>query len=134
MALTSTQISDCRRFMGYPSQGQYAYTDTQDAAYAWIVPGVRTTLFTRLDTLRPEEETILSASYLVPLNAMEVLMIADGTNLDTNKAAVWECNQNVINDREQLYTSLRRRLCAFLGYSPGPGLSASSNSVRLVRC
>jgi len=120
--------------MGYPSQGSYEYTATQDVAYAWIVPGVRTTLFTRLDTMRPEEETILSANYLVPLNAMEVLMIADGTNLDTNKAAVWERNQNVLNDREQLFNSLRRRLCAFLGYPPGPGLSASSNSVRLARC
>lgn len=133
MSLTSSQKVSARRFMGYPMQGLATYDATQDSAFAWIAPGRYITLFTRLNEITADEETVLVSTYLTPIAALETAIITAASNLDTNKAAVWERNTNEVQDRTDLFNATRLRLCAFLGFAPGPEL-AGGNSVSLRRC
>lgn len=136
MALTAAQATDCRRFMGYGLLGDSASAKYSIPAFshvgqagAWL--GI--SLPDRLASLQPAEESVLINTYLTPLTTIETAISTMGTNLGTNKAAVWERNQNELNDREQLFASLRRHLCAFMGFAPGPELGTAGTS-RIYRC
>jgi hypothetical protein len=69
--------------------------------------------------------------YLANLNVMETDIFGVRDNLDTDEAAVWKHNKQEIADRSALYNRVRRQLCAFIGFEPGPGLG--SNRVSLIR-
>lgn len=132
MALSDAQVTDVRRYAGYQLVGTPTPTQNNDLAY--LVVGMRQmSLVERLSTLSAAEEAVLTGTYLTNLNTLEAAIVAAAANLDTDEAAVWKHNKDEVSDREQLFDSWRRRMCAFLGFAPGPGLGASSASVSLVR-
>lgn len=69
--------------------------------------------------------------HLATLRGFELAIPAAAGNLDTSTAAVWTRNPTEILDRQRLEQSWGRRLCAFLGIPPGPGL-ASTASIPLI--
>jgi hypothetical protein len=128
--LTDQQLSDVRRYAGYPMLGDTVADDSRDFAYGWVSPGTWQTLQHRLTSLRPEEESTL-LGYLSTLASLEAAIPASGENLDTDVAAVWVHNKQEVSDRLRLYNLWRREMCAFLGIAPGPGLGQTG--CRVVR-
>jgi len=129
MALTDTQLTDVRRFMGYPLTGTtMAITDDQDLVYGYFGMVVMS-LHTRLTTLSASEETVLINTYLTPLYTLETAIFGAGDNLDTDQAAVWTRNKSEVADRSKLFDSWRRRMCGFLGFAPGPALGNGAGQV-----
>jgi hypothetical protein len=129
MALTAAEMSDVRRFAGYPMLGDTTADDSRDFAYSWVSPGIMQTLQHRLTNMRAEEEATLRTVYLTNLQNLESAVVAASNNLDTDVAAVWTRNRDEVSDRTSLFDMWRRRMCAFLGIAPGPGLSGG----RLLR-
>ncbi|TDS68016.1 hypothetical protein C7434_3761 [Pantoea sp. PNA 14-12] len=119
--LTDQQLVDARRYMGYPMTGDTLPDDRSDAAYAQVTSGRFQTLAHRLNTLRDEEEAIVS-SFLITLSGLESGIASAADNLDTDKAAVWQRNRSEVSDRTRLYNQWRRQLCGLLGIAPGPSL------------
>ncbi len=134
MALTAQQIADTRRYAGWPALGVDTIPDDQrDVANSFDIPGryYWQTLFHRLNNLTPENETTLINVYLTNLATLEQAIVDSTENLDTDVAAVWTHNKNEVGDRSRLFDSWRRRLCGFLGVTPGPDLGPGG--IRLVR-
>lgn len=129
--LTDAQITDVRRYAGYQLAGTPPLTSNNDLAY--LVVGMRQmSLIERLNSLSASEEAVLTTTYLTNLNALEAAIVTAGANLDTDEAAVWKHNKQEVQDRERLFDSWRRRMCAFLGFAPGPGIGSSAQ-MSLVR-
>jgi hypothetical protein len=128
--LTDAQKVDVRRWMGYPTLNA-GYPDT-----VYSVSGDRLqpplSITQKVANLSESEETVLIDIYLTPLASLEAAILTVGDNLDTDAAAVWKRNVNEQADRERLFDSVRRRMCAFLGFKPGPELG-SGNGISLVR-
>ncbi|MGZ3309099.1 MAG: hypothetical protein ACXU8R_11325 [Xanthobacteraceae bacterium] len=124
--LTDAQKIDCRRWMGYPTLN----VGFRDTIFSSSFGSVSIT--EKLANLTDGEESVLVEKYLTPLESLESAILAVSDNLDTNKAAVWERNTNEQADRERLFDSVRRRMCAFLGFKPGPELGGG-NGAMLVR-
>lgn len=127
--LTAQQLSDVRRYAGYPLLADSVVDDNRDFAYGWVSPGTWQTLNHRLTNLRPEEETTLINVFLTNLAAMEEAITTTGDNLDTDEAAVWVHNPNEQRDRDRLFDSWRRRMCGFIGIPPGPALGDGGISI-----
>lgn len=131
MALTEAQITDVRRYAGFQASGVPALTANNDIAY--LVFGTRQmSLVERLNTLSASEEAVLVNTYLANLATLESAIVAAAANLDTDEAAVWKRNKNEVADRERLFDGWRRRMCAFLGFAPGPGIGSGAQ-VSLMR-
>lgn len=130
MALTSAQMADTRRFLGYQLAGTtMATTADQDTVYMRF--GMLTmSLYKRLTTLSADEENVLINVYLDNLTALESAIVTAGDNLDTDQAAVWFRNKNEVGDRMALLNLWRRRLCGFLGCPPGPDLASGLSVAR----
>lgn len=132
MALTTAQMADTRRYMGYSVVGTtQPINDQYDIVYGRFGM-VTMSLYTHLTNLTADEESILITTYLTNLATLETAIISAAANLDTDSAAVWTHNKNEVADRERLFESWRRRMCAFIGFAPGPGI-ASNSSVSLMR-
>lgn len=131
MALTDAQVTDVRRFAGYQLAGTPTPTANNDLAY--LVVGMRQmSLVDRLSSLSAAEEAVLINTYLTNLNTLESAIVAAAANLDTDEAAVWKHNKDEVADRDRLFDSWRRRMCAFIGFAPGPGIGSSA-MMSLVR-
>lgn len=129
MALTDAQLTDVRRFMGYPLVGTtMQITNDQDTVYGYFGMVVMS-LHQRLTSLSASEEAVLINTYLTNLSALESAIPAVGDNLDTAQAAVWTHNPREQADREKLLDSWRRRLCGFIGFAPGPDLGPGGISI-----
>lgn len=132
MALTDAQQADVRRYAGYWVAGTtMPTTDDQDTVYLRFGMVVMS-LHRRLATLSAAEETTLTTTYLTPLAALETDILNAAQNLDTDTASVWKHNANEVIDRDALFALWRRKMCAFLGLAPGPGLG--DGGMRIVRC
>lgn len=132
MALTDAQMTDTRRYMGYQNLGTtMAANVNQDLVYVQFGM-VTMSLYQRLTTLSASEEAVLINTYLTPLASLESGIYGAADNLDTAQATVWVRNANEVRDREKLFDSWRRRLCAFLGAAPGPGIG--NGITQIVRC
>ena len=129
MALTSAQIVDCRRYMGYSLSGNATAQPYRELVYSNSTIG-SISLDYRLANLTADEENVVINSYLTPLNAREQEIQGAAANLDTNQAAVWKRNASEVSDRIALYDYLRRQLCRFLGFAPGPELGGGNRIVR----
>jgi hypothetical protein len=130
MALTDAQMTDVRRYAGYPLAGTtMLITDDQDTVYMRFGMVVMS-LHRRLTSLSASEETALAA-YLTTLAGLETAVAGAGANLDTDQAAVWKRNRSEVADRAALFDQWRYRMCAFLGLPPGPALAGAGG--RLVR-
>ena len=131
MALTNAQMADVRRFAGYPLAGTtQPITATSDVVYT-VFGVVQMTLYQRLTTMSSVEEAVLVNTYLTNLPILEAAIVGAAQNLDTAKAAVWEWNQNEVDDRTALFNKWRRMMCGFIGLAPGPALG--SGGLRMVR-
>ncbi|CAI1512403.1 Uncharacterised protein [Serratia quinivorans] len=126
--LTEQQLSDVRRYAGYPMLGDTVADDSRDFAYGWVSPGTWQTLQHRLTHLRPEEESTL-INYLTTLTTLESAIPTSGENLDTDVAAVWVHNKQEVSDRMRLYNLWRREMCAFIGIVPGPNLGRGGSQI-----
>ncbi len=120
--------------MGYGVEG-----DAETAIYAQPVyspsynrTGVGILLSDRLDHLTSAEENILVDIYLDKLETLETDVLLAGDNIDTAEAGPWKANPREQADREKLFNSWRRKMCAFLNFEPGPGLEGGGLSI--VRC
>lgn len=129
MALTDAQLTDVRRFMGYPLNGTtMQITNDQDLVYGYFGMVVMS-LQQRLTTLSASEESVLVTTYLTPLYTLETAIFGAGDNLDTDQAAVWTRNKSEVSDRSKLFDQWRRRMCAFIGFAPGPMLGNGAGQV-----
>jgi hypothetical protein len=126
--LTNQQLSDVRRYAGYPMLGDSIADSSRDFAYGWVSPGTWQTLQHRLTSLRPEEEVTL-LSYLSKISTLEVAVTDSSDNLDTDQAAVWYHNKNEVSDRMKLYNLWRREMCGFIGIPPGPALGVGGSQI-----
>ena len=75
----------------------------------------------RLNNLSDAEVAVVT-NYLATLAALEVAITEASSRLDTSEAAVWTRNPYEVRERAGLFDDWRRRLCAFMGLPPGPGL------------
>jgi hypothetical protein len=128
--LTDAQKVDVRRWMGYPTLNA-GYPDTIYTV-AWDRSQFPVSITEKLANLTGDEEMVLIEKFLTPLESLEAAILTVSDNLDTNVAAVWQRNTNEQADRERLFDSVRRRMCAFLGFKPGPELGGGG-SLNLVR-
>lgn len=127
--LTDQQMSDVRRFAGYPLLADTVADNSRDFAYGWVSPGTWATLYHRLTNLRPEEESTLISVYLTSLAQLETDLVSTTDNLDTDQAAVWYHNKNEMRDREKMLDMWRRRMCYFIGIPPGPSLGNGGTQI-----
>ncbi len=129
MTLTSAEICDCRRFMGYSVSGNTTSQPYREPVYS-AVTLASLSLDYRLANLTSDEENVITTTYLPNLNSREQEIQGSATNLDTDAAAVWKHNANEVSDRINLFNWLRRDLCVFLGFPPGPMLASGNRLVR----
>lgn len=127
MAFTTQERVDIRRYCGYPA---YGAVPSSFQSYRFFQS--YGTLEYRLSNLLPEEETVVRTTFLANLATLESAIPAASANLDTDEAAVWKHNKREVADREGLFSSWRRKLCAFLGVPPGPELGGGNGGMQLV--
>jgi hypothetical protein len=113
---TDAQKTDIRRYCGYPAYGLGA-----SGFQGWRFFQAYGLMEYRLNNLSDSESTVVQ-TYLATLSTLEAAITDAGTRLDTSEAAVWTRNPNEVRERVGLFDDWRRRLCAFLGLPPGPGL------------
>ena len=132
--LTSAQMTDARRWMGYQVVGTTVAINADNDVVYGAFGMVTMSLYKRLTTLTPEEEAVLTTVYLANLAPLEAAIFGASDNLDTDIAAIWTHNKSEVSDRAALFNRVRRQMCDFIGFAPGPGLcGAGGNSIRLVR-
>ncbi len=129
MALTSQQTVDVRRYMGYSVSGDSTSLPYRELVYSDVAFS-SLSLDYRLGHLSPEEENTLVVFYLANLAAREQDIQNAACNLDTDVAAVWQRNKSEIEDRREMFQSLRRDLCHFLGFPPGEALMGQTRLIR----
>ncbi len=115
--------------MGYSVSGDSASNPFRELVYS-SVSYMGLSLDYRLSHLSPEEEGVVIDTYLTPLALREQEIQGAADNLDTAQAAVWTRNSSEVSDRVSLFNWLRRDLCNFLGFAPGPQLATGSRVVR----
>ncbi len=120
MSFTDAQKTDARRFCGYPAYGAGA-----SGGQGWRFFQAYGLLEYRLNNLAAAEEAVVNG-YLATLATLEGAVPDAGSRLDTAQAAVWTRNPAELRERAALFDDWRRRLCAFLGVPPGPGLGDGS--------
>ena len=116
LAFTDAQKTDIRRYCGYPAYGAGA-----TGFEGWRFFQAYGLLEYRMNNLS-EPEVAVVLTYLGTLATLEVAVSEAGNRLDTAEAAVWTRNPHEVRERAALFDDWRRRLCAFLGLPPGPGL------------
>lgn len=115
--------------MGYSVTGNSTAQPYRELVYS-EVSYMGLSLDYRLANLSPEEESVVINTYLTPLAAREQEIQSAAANLDTDQAAVWKRNASEVSDRIALFAYLRRELCEFLGFAPGPKLGGGNRVVR----
>ena len=122
MALTNPEKVDVRRYCGYS-----IYGDDIPTTFLYIYTVRYGILEQRMLFMSDDEVTILRDIYLTNLRKLESDLMLTTDNLDTSSAAVWKHNSNEALDRENLFTSWRMKLAAFLGVE----LMLASSGLRL---
>ncbi len=125
MALTDAEKTDIRRHCGFPLFGGQPVQAFGHRYYSWYG-----TLEFRMNNMQATEETVVR-SYLTTITQLETDIAGARCNLDTDQAAAWKHNKNEVRDRTRLYQHWCRKLCAFFGVPPGPGL-ANAGTLTLV--
>ena len=113
---TDAQKTDIRRYCGYP-----AYGAGPAGFQGWRFFQAYGLMEFRLNNLSATEVTVVT-NYLATLSTLECAITEASSRLDTSEAAVWTRNPYEVRERAALFDDWRRRLCAFLGLPPGPGL------------
>jgi hypothetical protein len=118
--LSDMERTDARRFCGYAARGT-----TATGFDGWRFHQPYALLEYRMNNMSAAELMVMRR-YLSALNGLELAVPLAAQNLDTDRAAVWVRNKDESHDRLRLLDDWRRRLCAFLGVPPGPGLPNSN--------
>lgn len=118
--LTDAEKVDIRRFCGYP-----AYGGTPAGLQSWRFFQVYGLLEYRLNNLSAAE-LVIARRYIGTLTTLELAVPAVSAGLDTDQATAWTRNKDELNERIRLFDGWRRRLCGFLGVSPGPGVAGAT--------
>jgi hypothetical protein len=126
IVFSDAEKTDIRRYCGYPVYGNAA-----SGSLGWRFYQAYGLLEYRMQNLTDAEEAV-TRTQLGVLAGLETALAQSSTNLDTESAANWTRNPNEPGDRARLFDDLRRRLCAFLGLPPGPGLVPGGGVVLLV--
>jgi hypothetical protein len=129
MALTAQQLVDLRFFMGYSVTGNTTSAPFRELVYS-DVSYFGLSIDYRLANLSQEEENVVTSYFLPNLYSRRNEIQSAAENLDTDKAAIWTRNRAEVSDRTALYNALRRELCSFLGFEPGPMITASNRVMR----
>ena len=125
--LSSVELTEARRFMGYPVHGA-----DPSGNMGWQYYQAAGQIEYRLSNLSDSEETVVR-QYIGTLEVLERAIPGASAGLDTGSAAGWVRNPAELGERLQLFDDWRRRFCAFLGVVPGAGLVRNSSaSVALV--
>ncbi len=122
--LTPIELTDARRFCGYPVAGTSTALGPHHVARFGALEH-------RLANLSAPEESVLR-NHLAACRTLEAAIPDAAEALDTESAAAWTRNPTEIRDRTRLLDDWRRRLCAFLGLPPGPALAVGTNTPSLV--
>ena len=120
--LTDQQKTDVRRFCGYS-----AYGASPAGNIGWRFYTAYGLLEYRMTNLSVSELAVVG-NYLTTLYQLEMSVPTASDNLDSDAAASWTHNRNELSDRLGLLDEWRRRLCSFLGVSPGEGLASAGLS------
>ena len=123
--LTDPEKTHARRFLGYA-----VYGADRAGNMGWQYYQANGLVEYRLNHLSSAEEGVLR-DYLGTLAGLERAIPESGCSLDTQSAAGWVRNAAELSERGRLFDDWRRRLCAFLGVPPGPGL-ARAGTVSMV--
>lgn len=115
-SFTDAQKTDVRRYCGYPAYGAGA-----SGFQGWRFFQAYGLMEYRLNNLSDAEIAVV-LNYLTTLATLETAITDASCRLDTETAAVWTRNPYEVRERAGLFDDWRRRLCAFLGLPPGPGL------------
>jgi hypothetical protein len=124
MAFTDAEKTDIRRYCGFGAYGGGQPLPASGYRFSTRYG----TLEYKMNTLGTAEEAV-ARTFIANLNALEAAVVAAGSNLDTESAAVWVRNPNEVRDRTRLYNQQRRELCRFLGIPPGPELGEGGLTV-----
>lgn len=116
MTLSAADALDVRRFAGYSLASSLIYQGLD-------VQGASASLDAVVATL-DAPSTVVLQGMLTNLRLIEADLPAMRDDLDIKQAAVYQRNPAEMAEREALFLLVRRRLCAFLGIAPGPGLFA----------
>jgi hypothetical protein len=123
MSFLPNELTDIRRFCGYPAYGAGAA-----GFQGWRFFQAYGLLEYRMQNLASVEETVVR-SYLSQLHSLETDVTGTAQRLDTEQAAVWTRNPREVAERTRLFDGWRRRLCGFLGVPPGPYLNDGTLSL-----
>jgi hypothetical protein len=124
---TDAQLTDIRRFCGYPLYGDGAVV----FPFPWVMRQYMALEY-RLKHMSCSEGAVAVNIYLANLYLLETAILSASDNLDTDQAAVWKHNKNEQSDRERLFDSWRTRLCNFMGVQQGPQFGGQSNCMSMV--
>lgn len=111
--LTDAQKDDVRRHCGFPVFGLGVGTTPPTFGYRyyeWYL-----ILEYRMNNLGQNQANLLVNTYIANCNMLEQQILTAGSNLDTDKAAVWTHNKNEVSDRFALYKLWCDRTIEFLG-------------------
>jgi hypothetical protein len=125
MPINDAEKTEVRRFCGYGAYGGGQPLPASGYRFSTQYG----TLEYKMNNLSVSEEAVLRNTFLTPLAQLENDIVGVRVNLDTAHAAVWTHNPHEQRDRERLFNSTRRRLCGFLGISPGPDLGTGGITV-----
>lgn len=114
---TDQQKTDIRRFCGYS-----AYGISASGNLGWRFYTAYGLLEYRMNNLSQAEMSVV-VNYLTTLSQLELTVPGASDNLDSDAAATWSHNKTEVADRLKLLDEWRRRLCGFLGISPGDSLA-----------
>ena len=123
---TSAQVTDIRRFCGYPPLGP----GNPVYPYPWILKIYQA--FEYLIQNMSQERGAVVVTQLANLDTLESAIMGASSNLDTDTAGPWTHNKNEVKDRWAMFELKRKYLCTIVGCEPGPLLMNQGNSMRLV--
>ena len=122
MSLTDAEVTDIRRFCGYPLHGSVVQS------YGLFYYQSYGALDFRMRNLSASE-LVITRRYLATLTNLELAVPRSADSLDTDQAASWTRNKTEPRDRIGLLDEWRRRLCGFFGVPTGPGLTSSNIAI-----
>jgi len=114
---TDQQKISIRRYCGYMAFGSVPVPN-----FAWRYSVQYGDLEFRINNLSSDEEDQVINYFLPNLQDLENDIPQVRTNVDTDRAAVWYRNKNELKERWELFNSVRRYLCDFIGCDYGPAL------------
>ena len=118
---TATEITNIRRFAGYPAFASFGYLFTTNLA----------NLDQQINAMSDSEQAVIRTVYLTILPVMEADINSSAEFANVQSAGPFTRNPHELSERRRLFNMKRRDMCAFIGVAPGPGLNDGS---RVVRC